>query len=176
MESALSGNMSINRAAELHGVSRTTFHDRLSGRVQHGKNPGPIPYLTTSEEKELCDYLLSSAEVGYGKTRKEVKHIAEAVAKEKGVLKASRISDGWWRRFLARNPSISLRSGDATANVRMEVVNEKNITAYFDLLKEVYDELELSDHPECIYNMDETGMLLEPRPPNIFAKKGAKKI
>ena len=53
MESALSGNMSINRAAELHGVPRTTLQDRLSGRVQHGKNPGPIPYLTTSEEKEL---------------------------------------------------------------------------------------------------------------------------
>ena len=69
-----------------------------------------------------------------------------STSKEKGVLKASRISDGWWRRFLARNPSISLRSGDATANVRMEAVNERNITAYFNLLKEVYDELELSDH------------------------------
>ena len=34
----------------------------------------------------------------------------------------------------------------------------ENITAYFDLLKEVFDELELSDHPECIYNMDETGV------------------
>ena len=91
-------------------------------------------------------------------------------------LKASRISDGWWRRFLECNPSISLRSGDATANVRMEAVNVENITAYFDLLKEVYNELELNDHPECIYNMDETGMLLEPHPPKVIAKKGAKKI
>ena len=89
MESALSGNMSINRAAELHGVPRTALQDRLSGRVQHGKNPGPTPYLTINEAKELCDYLLSSTEVGYDKIRKEVKHIAEAVAKEKGVLKAS---------------------------------------------------------------------------------------
>ena len=168
--------MSINRAAELHGVPRSTLQDRLSGRVQHGKNRGPTPYLTSSEEKELSDYLLSSAEVGYGKTRREVKCIAEAVAKEKGALKADRISDGWWRRFLSRNPSVSLRSGDATAHVRMEAVNVENITAYFDLLKEVYDELNLNDHPECIYNMDETGMPLEPRPPKIVAKKGAKKI
>ena len=94
MESALSGNMSINHAAEFHGVPRTTLQDHLSGRVQHGKNPGPAPYLTSNEEKELSDYLLSSAEVGYSKTRKEVKCIAEAVAEEKGVLKASRISDG----------------------------------------------------------------------------------
>ena len=176
MESALSENMSINKAAELHGVPRTTLQDRLSGRVEHGKNPGPVPYLSSSEEKKLCDYLLSSAEVGYGKTRKEVKCIAEAVAREKGVLRASQISDRWWRRFLARNPSLSLRSVDATANVRMDAVNVENITAYFDIFKEVYDELNLNDHPECIYNMDESGMPLEPRPPKVVAKKGAKKI
>ena len=95
MDSALSGNMSINQAALFHGVPRSTLEDRLSERVQHGKNPGPAPYLTSSEEKELSDYLLSSAEVGYCKTRKEVKCVAEAFAKEKGELKASRISDSW---------------------------------------------------------------------------------
>ena len=88
-------------------------------------------YLTSKEEKELSKYLLSSAEVGYGKTRKEVKCIAEAVAEEKGILRADRISDGWWRRFLECNPSISLRSGDATAHVRMEAVNVENIIAYY---------------------------------------------
>ena len=52
----------------------------------------------------------------------------------------------------------------------MEAVNVENITAYFDLLKEVYNELELNGHPECIYNMDETGMPLEPRPQRVIAK------
>lgn len=75
----------------------------MKERVQHGKNPGPAPYLTSSEEKELSEYVLSLAEIGYSKTRKEVKCIAEAVAKEKGTLKADRISDGWWRRFSERN-------------------------------------------------------------------------
>ena len=51
------------------------------------------------------------------------------MAKEKGALKAIKISDGWWRRFLNCNPSVSLRSGDATAHVRMEAVNVRNITA-----------------------------------------------
>ena len=51
----------------------------------------------------------------------------------------------------------------------------ENITAYFDLLKEVFDELELRDHPECIYNMDKTGMPLEPHPLRIVAKKRSKK-
>jgi len=33
-----------------------------------------------------------------------------------------------------------------------------------------------ADHPEAIYNMDETGMPLEPRPPKVVAQKGQKKV
>ena len=115
MESATSGELSINKAAVFHGVPRTTLQDRVSGRVEHGQNPGPRPYLTKDEENELCSYLLSSPEAGCGKTRKEVKVIAKSVAKQKGTLTTNRISDGWWKRFLRHHPSLSLCSGDATA-------------------------------------------------------------
>ena len=33
-----------------------------------------------------------------------------------------------------------------------------------------------SEHPEAIYNMDETGMPLEPRPPKVITKRGQKKV
>ena len=32
------------------------------------------------------------------------------------------------------------------------------------------------DHPERIYNMDETGIPLDPPPPRIVAKNGRKKV
>ena len=41
MLSAGKGTMSANKAADLHGVPRSTLKDRLSGRVVHGTNPGP---------------------------------------------------------------------------------------------------------------------------------------
>ena len=85
------------------------------------------------------------------------------------------ISNGWWFKFKKRNPSISLRSGDSTAGVRMNAVNSENIHYYFDLLEEVFEEYGFADHPEAIYNMDETGMPLEPHP-KIVAKKGQKKV
>ena len=50
------------------------------------------------------------------------------------------ISNGWWFKFKKRNPSISLRSGDSTAGVRMSVVNLENINHYFDFLKEVFEQ------------------------------------
>ena len=66
---AASEGMPANRAATMYGVPRSTLKDRLSGRVVHGHKSGPRPYLDPDEEKELTDFLISSAECGYGKTR-----------------------------------------------------------------------------------------------------------
>ena len=74
-------------AALDYGVPRTTLQDRCSGRVIHGTRPGPRSYLTDGEEKELHDYIVTVGEIGYGKTRKQIKDIAEKVAIEKGVRK-----------------------------------------------------------------------------------------
>ena len=99
MKAVASGECGINRAALDYGVPRTTLKDRLSGHVDHGRKPGPALYLNAVEEKELGDFLKSCASVGYGKTWKDVMHIAETVAAEKGVLRKDRISQGWWKRF-----------------------------------------------------------------------------
>ena len=40
----------------------------------------------------------------------------------------------------------------------------------------VYNEPDFAGHPERIFNMDETGMPLDPRPPNVVAHKGVKKV
>ena len=74
----------------------STLKDRLSGWVIHGIKPGPTPYLDQKEEKKLADYLVLTAKVGFGKTRKQVKGIVATVAKEKS-FPVSCVSDGWWR-------------------------------------------------------------------------------
>ena len=68
--------------------------------VVHGINPGPRPYLTPGEEKELGIYLKHCAKVGYGKTRRSVLALIQTVASDRGVLRSSQVSEGWWRRFL----------------------------------------------------------------------------
>ena len=175
LESVKAG-LSANRSAELHGVPPSILKDGLNGRVKHGTKPGPAPYLTSKEEAELSMHLISLSKMGLGKTRRDVKQIAEAVATQKGVMKADRISDGWWRRFLERNPALSLRCGDSTAGVRMDAINHRTINNYFDLLKEIMDEFHFEAHPEAIDNMDETGVPLDPHPPKVVAARGQKKV
>ncbi len=176
LEAVKSGS-SIKRAALQHGVPRSTLQDRFNGRVVHGTNPGVRPYLERDEEKELCDFLVTVGEIGYGKTRRQVKDIAESVAREKGLLKKEKISDGWFRRFLERNPSLRLRKGDSTCTARMSAMeNKEAIESYFDVLKYVLDEHGLQDRPAQIYNVDESGVPLDHRAPRVLVKKGQRKV
>lgn len=173
MDAVSKGQASTYQAAASHGVPLSTLKDRISGKVVHGKKPQP--YLTALEEKELTDYFLKAAQAGYGKIRQQVKMIVEKIAREKGTLKTDKISNGWWQRFSERNPGIRLRSRDSTGYERMDAVNKETIDSYFRLLKEIYDEFEFSKHPEQLFNMDETGMPLNPRPPKVVAPKVRKK-
>lgn len=173
---AVEGGESCKAAARDHCVPVTTLKDRISGHVVHGTKPGPVPYLTSSEEKELEAFLNDCSQVGYGKTRRDVMSIAETVASDKGVLKGSRISEGWWRRFLERQPKLSLRRGDVTAHVRMDVINKETLDFYFTSLEDVLKEHDLLDKPQQIYNVDESGVPLDPKPPIIVTKKGSKKV
>ena len=85
LDSVKSG-VSVMRATRKHGVPRQTLRDRVSGKVIHGAKPGPKPYLSPVEEKELANYLVDVAKAGYGKSRSKIKGLAEAVAHEKKQL------------------------------------------------------------------------------------------
>ena len=58
----------------------------------------------------------------------------------------------------------------------MDAITSDNLEMYFDLLRNIYDDFEFDKFPESIYNMDDTGVPLSPRPPKIIAKKGQKKV
>lgn len=156
LEAVMKDGLSSNRAADTYGVPRSTLKDRISGRVVHGVNPGPKPYLTEDEERDLADHLLKAAEIGYGKTRRDVCCIVETYLKQKGTLKGEAVSHGWWEKFMRRNPSLRLRVGDSTAGVRLDAVNEENMKNYFDLLKKTYTDHGFDKHPQTIYNMGST--------------------
>ena len=53
----------------------------------------------------------------------------------------------------------------------MDAINADNLKNYFDQLRQIFDDYDFDIHPEAIYNMNETGMLLEPRPPKVVGKR-----
>ena len=97
---------SINKAALEYSVLASILKNRISGHVVHGTKPGPVPYLSAKEEDNLKQYLVEACHIGYGKMRSRAKGIVENVAIVKGILCSPRVSNGWWRRFLERNPRL----------------------------------------------------------------------
>ena len=71
---------------------------------------------------------------------------------------------------------LSLRKGDATANVRMDCLSRETMKQYFNLLKDVLEKNALMESLGQIYNVDETGMPLDHRPPKIVTQRGQKKV
>ena len=82
------------------------------------------------------------------------------------------MSDGWWRRFKEHQGDLSSRQGDSTAHVRMDAMNQETIDHYFSLLKDTLSAHALLDKPSQIYNVNESGVTLNPRPPKVVTTRG----
>ena len=58
----------------------------------------------------------------------------------------------------------------------MNVINSETISQYFKLLKETLEQNKLMNSPQQIYNVDETGVPLDPKALSIVAATGSKKV
>ena len=88
------------------------------------------------------------------------------------MLRKDKITQGWWHNFVSRQGDLSLRKGDNTAHVRMDAINSETMNHYFDLLEKTLKDNNLMNCPSQIYNVDESGMPLDPKAPNIVAQTG----
>ena len=110
--------------------------------------------------------------MGYARSRKEVLALVQAVLKNKG--KEVVLSGGWWESFKKRHPKITLRSAEPLAYARAVASNPVVLDRYYDILESTLAENELGDKPCQIFNCDETGMPLSPKPPKVVTTKGDK--
>ena len=170
------GRQGLNQAARNFSVPRSTLRDRLAGRVVHGTKSGPKPYLSKEEEEELVTFLKQASAVGYGKTKKEIIVMVQNTVKKKGSSDDNFNGEGWWTRFMSRNPTLSLRTADPLSKVRSDAVTQEKIDEYFKLLKSTLEKYDLVEKPQRIYNVDESGMPLEHKQPKRVSQKGAKKV
>jgi len=141
---------SILLAAITHRVPCQTLQDRISGRVTHK------PYLSQTEEKDLVDFLVEISQVGYGKSRQQIKWFATLVMRDKGLLKVEKkLINGWYYHFMGRQDHLTLQKGDPTANVRMDYLSKKVMKEYFEKPKKTLEENNWINNPSQIYNADE---------------------
>ena len=164
--------MSIRKAFEIYDVPKSTLQDRVSGRVKFGARSGPESYLNDQEEDELINFIQGCSDIGYTRTKKQILELVQMVMYEKG--RNIRISEGYWSSFRHRHPQLTLRVAEPVSYIRLLGTRPEIIERYFDLLKHTFDQYNLHDSPCSIFNMDETGMPLNPVSPKVVACKEAK--
>ena len=102
--------MSVRKAAEEHGVPRSTLHDRVTGKVAPNARSGAKRYLSDEEEAALVDFLIGCASVDCAKSCKDVMALIQQIvsARDSKV----EVTRGWWDSFHARHPEVTLRHAE----------------------------------------------------------------
>ena len=154
--------MSVAKASHVYGIPRTTLNDHILGKVLPGAKSGAPTILSASEEQDLVEFLLHAAKMGYAKTRKEVLNIASAMMQKRGIDKT--VTHGWWNRLTCRHPLLTLRTPATLSHARARASSRECINDYFDLLERTLQESGLVEYPALIFNMDESGFPLDPKP------------
>lgn len=80
----------------------------------------------------------------------------------------------WLRGYLSRH-HLSIRKAEHTSKARVYGFNEKSVAEFIDLLTELMKEHQFQ--PSNIYNVDETGISVEPNSGSkVIARKGRKQV
>ena len=166
--------MTVRRAAETFQVPKSTLQDHLSGRVASGARSGPPKYLSDYEEEELVNFLVESARIGYARSKKQVLAIVQGVVAKKGLNVV--VSIGWWGSFQRRHSDVTIRSAERLSYARAVSSSPEIVDHYYDVLEQTLVDNELQSSPSQVFNMDETGMPLEPDLPLVIAGKGEKHV
>ena len=164
--------LSIRKASIMYNVPKSTLHDRVSGKVDLEGKPGKKPYLSIEEEEELVSFLLKCAEIGYAHTRPQVLSLVQRIVESKDI--SEHVSDSWWRRFQERHPILKLRTAMPLSMARGMAMDKQVLDTYFDILESTLVDNGILNNPSCIYNCDETGMPLSPKPLKVVDAVGAK--
>jgi transposase-like protein len=173
-------DMGVNEASGIFNIPSRTLRRHLIT----GKSKGPLgrkPVFSAEYEKKLVTQIKKLEKVGFAPERKDVKEMAFQLAKKcniKNPFSENSESAGnvWFSGFMARNPELSQRKSKGLSLFRAYGVNRKDVKEFFDLLAKIYEENDLANHPEDIYNMDESGIQVNNKPSKVVATKGAKDV
>ena len=124
---------------------------------------GPAKYLEDTEEQELVQFLLRGSNIGYAKTWKQVIALIQRINESRRIYRT--VSDGWWTSFTKRHPNLTLRIAAPLSHARATSTDPEIFENYFDLLQKTLDNYSLRNQPCLIFNMDKTGVPLNPKPP-----------
>lgn len=175
------GEMSVYKASIIYNIPRKTLERRYKTDNDKKGPMGPSSLFGDENEKKLSRHIKTMQERGFPLTIKDVRMIAYQFAEQlKLKHKFNKTEEmagyDWLQMFLRRNPNIVLRKSEGVSMARSRGMNRLEVSDYFKLLERILTENDLMSKPNCVFNMDESGLQLNNRPGHVLAAKGSKAV
>ena len=129
----------------------------------------PVRQVFSGEmEQMLVKYIKQASRIYYGVSPKELRMLAYQLTTANDLRIHKSWNDNkeagldWMKHFLKRHHDLSIRNPEDTSIQRMANFNEHNVNLFFNNLEKCYDR---QFNPDCIWNVDETGVTTVQRPP-----------
>jgi len=170
-------NLSYKDVAELYDVSISTMRRHGVGITKTFKR-GPPTSLSTVTETIIVSLIMFMCDIGWSHERDDVIDIVENYCKntnQSEIFKNDgRFSCEWFMKFMIRHPQLSKRIANNMQSTRAVAMNKGKLIEWFDKLKQVFDEHDFYNHPERLWNCDESGFQCNAGRCQIICRKGTK--
>lgn len=152
-------------------------------KKENAVKTGYAPYnkvFTAEQEIDLAQHCKIASQLYFGLTTKDLRKLAYAYAKANNLKYPQKWDEtelaslDWYKAFMKRHPSLSVRRPEATSIARAMNFNKPNVENFFDKWGELLDRLKCQ--PQNIYNIDETGVTTTQKPSRVIAVKGTKQV
>ncbi|XP_045765299.1 chaetoglobosin A biosynthesis cluster protein C-like [Maniola jurtina] len=173
--------MGINKISRQFGIPSRTLRRRYAAKNKTKLTLGKHPIFGFENEKRLVKHILKLGEAGFPPDRRSIRMLAYQFAeklklKHKFDHESQRAGNEWCKSFIERNPELAIRQAEGLSVARAKGLSREEVNNFYELLAKVMIDNGLSDKPERIFNMDESGIQLNNKPGKVIAKKGAKVV
>lgn len=172
VNAVLHKGLSYARSAEIYDIPRRTIYNKVKNL--HQKNVGAPTVLDASEERQLVDLLIASAEYGFPLTMFDLRIVIRDYLDKLGRTVKTFINNtpgrDWCYGYLQRHKHLlTQRSCQNIKGVRAQTT-EETIEEYFDRLSQSVEGVP----PENLLNYDETNLSDDPGRKKCIFKRGTK--
>ena len=175
-----SGRMTYRQAQLTFGIPRSTLSDKVNGNTT-SQLKGPEPYLGREVEERIASWLKKMARVGYGQTRDTLFDKVQDIVARLNIptpFPDGRPTKNWYYLFMKRFPYLGIRQAQLLSRERAGVTR-KGIEEWYEEFQRYLIEtgnIDILQEPNRIFNCDETGFPIAPKPPKIIAERGTPNV
>ena len=175
------GELSQRDAADRFRIPRRTLRNHIkSGKIE--KKLGRSAVLTKEQEDQFSQRIIRLCEIGLPLTPILVRRSVFKFCVDNNITHPFPVAKevagkDWLYAFMKRNPQLSKRKAQLMNPGRAQKLNKYIVNDYFQKLSDIYQEMDIHQNPQNLFNMDEKGCRLTiHHQQQVIGQKGTKRI